>query len=262
MYLYLQSCLSRVSRQLVRGRGKVRGEEVACFQKISKTAIPPMTICKQWPITLAEAFRVLQIERTLWFTRCVATRFFARCFKSVVIITIIVLAKMFRSTGSSEHWTSAMNLYSLQWILICRTKKASEAEVDVNDAVCVSKIQPEQVTLPDGKFCRREVLDEKRARLRQLFACETAEMDNSLRQTGYAFIPTQPWNFSAHSRIIDSEVKQQMAALPRLSIWTLTKCVCVCVCFDENRYCRIFIANSKFHRRSPSLKRFWYLRVT
>ncbi|XP_018374180.1 PREDICTED: uncharacterized protein LOC108768294 isoform X2 [Trachymyrmex cornetzi] len=72
-------------------------------------------------------------------------------------------------------------------------KKASEAKV-VIDTVCVSKIQhcSKNVTSSGSKPSRKEVLDAKRARLRQLFKCDAIDLENSLRELGYAFIPTQP----------------------------------------------------------------------
>ncbi|KYM84470.1 hypothetical protein ALC53_05256 [Atta colombica] len=73
-------------------------------------------------------------------------------------------------------------------------KKASEAKV-VIDTVCVSKIQhcsQKDVTSSGSKPSRKEVLDAKRARLRRLFKCDAIDLENSLRELGYAFIPTQP----------------------------------------------------------------------
>lgn len=87
-----------------------------------------------------------------------------------------------------------------RWVVVCRTKKADEAEVDV-DTACVPKIQPhsqKEVTSSGSEASRQEVLDAKRARLRQLLERETIELENSLRDLGYAFIPTQPWPFSLH----------------------------------------------------------------
>jgi len=63
----------------------------------------------------------------------------------------------------------------------------------VIDAVCVSKIQPrKEVTSSGSKPSRKEVLEAKRARLRRLFECDAIDLENSLRELGYAFIPTQP----------------------------------------------------------------------
>ncbi|XP_018337970.1 PREDICTED: uncharacterized protein LOC108746007 isoform X2 [Trachymyrmex septentrionalis] len=73
-------------------------------------------------------------------------------------------------------------------------KKASEAKV-VTDTVYVSKIQhcsQKDVTSSGNKPSRKEVLDAKRARLRQLFKSDAIDLDNSFRELGYAFIPTQP----------------------------------------------------------------------
>ncbi|KYN11304.1 hypothetical protein ALC57_16515 [Trachymyrmex cornetzi] len=50
----------------------------------------------------------------------------------------------------------------------------------------------ENVTSSGSKPSRKEVLDAKRARLRQLFKCDAIDLENSLRELGYAFIPTQP----------------------------------------------------------------------
>ncbi|KYN42098.1 hypothetical protein ALC56_03236 [Trachymyrmex septentrionalis] len=48
------------------------------------------------------------------------------------------------------------------------------------------------VTSSGNKPSRKEVLDAKRARLRQLFKSDAIDLDNSFRELGYAFIPTQP----------------------------------------------------------------------
>ncbi|TGZ32111.1 Uncharacterized protein DBV15_01070 [Temnothorax longispinosus] len=79
-------------------------------------------------------------------------------------------------------------------IFDCRPKKVSEAKVIV-DAGCVTKIQHcsrKEVTSSGSKPSRREVLDAKRARLRRLFECDAIDLENSLRELGYAFVPTQP----------------------------------------------------------------------
>ncbi|XP_018337969.1 PREDICTED: uncharacterized protein LOC108746007 isoform X1 [Trachymyrmex septentrionalis] len=77
---------------------------------------------------------------------------------------------------------------------VSKPKKASEAKV-VTDTVYVSKIQhcsQKDVTSSGNKPSRKEVLDAKRARLRQLFKSDAIDLDNSFRELGYAFIPTQP----------------------------------------------------------------------
>ncbi|KYQ59256.1 hypothetical protein ALC60_01842 [Trachymyrmex zeteki] len=43
-----------------------------------------------------------------------------------------------------------------------------------------------------SKPSRKEVLDAKRVRLRRLFKCDAIDLENSLYELGYAFIPTQP----------------------------------------------------------------------
>ncbi|EGI62599.1 hypothetical protein G5I_09073 [Acromyrmex echinatior] len=63
-------------------------------------------------------------------------------------------------------------------------------ESDFGDLV--EKRIEKDVTCSRCKPSRKEVLDAKRTRLRWLFKCDAIELENSLRELGYAFIPTQP----------------------------------------------------------------------
>ena len=82
----------------------------------------------------------------------------------------------------------------IPFIFDYRPRKASEAKV-INDTACTSNIQHcsrKEVTSSGSKPSRKEVLDAKRARLRRLFECDAIDLENSLRELGYAFVPTQP----------------------------------------------------------------------
>ncbi|KYN04303.1 hypothetical protein ALC62_05069 [Cyphomyrmex costatus] len=93
-----------------------------------------------------------------------------------------------RRRGAPTNEGNSSRVYVHSWLSATHTS-SNKARLFIKRT---NSILPKEVRSSGSKPSRKEVLDAKRARLRRLFKCDAIDLENSLRELGYAFIPTQP----------------------------------------------------------------------